>query len=515
MRNVGIQIVACAVPLLAAGCEGFDTSQIPGFSELAALSETPESTELSVREDRDGDGLSNIEEDALGTHHADPDTDGDGNDDFLEISLGTDPNTPNTDETVDGVPRAFDGLILPGESRVFFRGVDATTTAYVRLMGLVRQETRIQIDWQEIVEDEVVTSVTTVETMQPRQFWYWGHDLGAQAIVVEPADMTVTQLEVSVLPGGDSVFYQFISSAGLENGPRGFVDFPSEIAEADLDFTLLMAHGLGDEPATWDSFAFIAERISPDIRILRTQVEPSGSVAERAGELARYMLREDAGSLYGIGHSMGGLDLRYILTKGSEEHPAFIDAANQILGVYTIATPHYGAFLASLVEVVPEVATLVESAAPAVTDLEPGSDVLDYLNGAFDGDVSLGARVVPIIALVFHAGSVVFTHSDGVVELTSQAFGDHVVSDIPSSHGAGLGAGKHIPAIPTRADPEVDSFEVLGFILSDIVARRAATEPPSSIGPGIGGDQEGSANQDETGDDSVDGSPEAPEAPAD
>ncbi|NIM70613.1 MAG: hypothetical protein GTN86_03930, partial [Xanthomonadales bacterium] len=56
-------------------------------------------------------------------------------------------------------------------------------------------------------------------------------------------------------------------------------------------------------------------------------------------------------------------------------------------------------------------------------------------------------------------------------EITSQAFGDHVISDIPSTRGAGLGAGKHIPFVPTRADVELYSFEVLGRILSDIAAR--------------------------------------------
>jgi hypothetical protein len=44
--------------------------------------------------------------------------------------------------------------------------------------------------------------------------------------------MVVTQFEVTVL-GGDSVFYNFISSGGLANGPRGFVPFPELLAEAE------------------------------------------------------------------------------------------------------------------------------------------------------------------------------------------------------------------------------------------------------------------------------------------
>ena len=471
-RCAALAAVAALVPLMV-GCGALTGSPPAGLSELTKLIETPEAGELPASRDRDGDGLSNEEEDQLGTHHADPDTDGDGTDDFAEIVFGTDPTTPQRDETVDGVPPAYDGLILPGETRVFFRGAGAGSTAYVRLMGLVRQETRVSIRWQEIVEDEPVTRAATVETFGPQQYWYWGHDLGGSAVVVDPARLTVTQLEVTVLAGGDSVAYNFISSGGLLNGPRGLVPFPEDLAEADLDLTLLMAHGLNDKASSWDSFVFMAERIDDDIRVIRTNVAPLDAVSRRAGELARFILRQEPETLYAIGHSMGGLDLRYVLTKASEGDETFVDAGETIEAVYTIATPHRGAFLAGLASEFPEFTDFIDATAPAITDLEPGSDVIDYLNEAFDGDVSIGDRVVPVVALAFYAGGA-FPASDGVVEVASQALGDHVLSDIPSTRGAGLGAGKHISLVPTRADTELHSFEVLGAILSDIVARREA-----------------------------------------
>ncbi|HUU86040.1 MAG TPA: hypothetical protein VM243_21290 [Phycisphaerae bacterium] len=467
----------CAVTLvLAGGCVNLDPSRTPGLEALADLFATPQSTDLPASRDRDGDGLTNEEEDQLGTEHGNPDTDADGLDDLLELETGTDPTVPNQDQTVDGVPPAFDGLILPGESRVFFRGAEAPFVAYLRLMGLVRSDTRVSIEWQEITEDEPLTRATTDVTFRPRQHWYWGHDLGGSATVSDPADMTVTQLTVTVQPGGDSLAYNFISSGGLRNGPRGLVPFPQDLADADLNITLLMAHGLADEAATWDSFAFMAERISENIRIIRTDVEPAGAVAERAGELARFIQREEPGEFYAIGHSMGGLDLRYILTKAAQADEAFVNAADAILGLYTIATPHDGAFLAGLTEEFPEFTEFIDLAAPAVIDLEPGSDVLDYLNESFDGDVTIDGRIVPVTALAFQAGAPLFPASDGVVEIASQAFGDHVISDVPSTRGAGLGAGKHVPFVPSRADVELHSFEVLGRILSDIVARRTAPE---------------------------------------
>ena len=462
--------------VLPGGCDALDDVQVSALSALADLIETDSSTELPASRDRDGDGLTNEEEDELGTEHGDPDTDGDGQDDLRELETGTDPTVPNQDQTVDGVPPAFDGVLQPGQSRVFFRGAAAPYTAYLRLMGLVRSQTRVSVQWQEIVENEPVTVATSLLTFDPGQYWCWGHDVGGPAVIVDPESMTVTQLEVTVLTGGDSIAYSFISSGGLLNGPRGFVPFPQELAEADLNVTLLMAHGLADEAGSWDSFAFMAERISDGINVIRTDVEPTGSVAERAGELARFIQREDPENVYAIGHSMGGLDLRYILTKAAAGDPAFVGAGDAIVGVYTIATPHWGALMASLVEEFPEFTDFVDLTAPAIMDLEPGSAVLDYLNDSFDGDVTIDGRVVPVVALAFHAGEPSFPASDGVVDVASQSFGSHVIGDVPSTRGAGLGGGKHIPLVPTRADVELHSYEVLGRILADIVARQAESE---------------------------------------
>ena len=461
--------------LVLAGCGSAADGQAGALQTLARLVGGPEPSEMPASQDRDGDGLTDEQEDQLGTHHADPDTDGDGVSDFQEIENGTDPTTARRQETVEGLPTAFDGVIHPGESRVFYRGAAAPATAYLRLMGLVRQETRLSIAWQEIDQnDQPITRATTTETSGPREYWCWGHDLGAQAAVSQPANMIVTQLEVTVL-GGDSVFYNFISSGGLANGPRGFLPFPEMLAEAELNFTLLMAHGLGEQAASWDSFAIMAERISDDLQIIRTDVSPTGTVSERAGELARFILRQDQPEIYAVGHSMGGLDLRYILTKASENDPAFIDAGQAIQAVYTIATPHRGAFLAALTNEFPEFTDFIDVTAPAVIDLQPGSNVLDYLNESFEGDVTIEGRTVPVVALSFHAGSTLFADSDGIVEISSQAFGDHIIGDVPSTRGAGLGAGKHTPFIPTRADPELESYEVLARILTDIVQRRQAT----------------------------------------
>ena len=139
--------------------------------------------------------------------------------------------------------------------------------------------------------------------------------------------MTVSQFTVTVEEGGDSVFYSFISSGGLTNGPRGLVEFPQILADAEYDFDILLAHGFADSSPSWDSFALMLERMSPGIRVLRTDTEPLGTVNERAGELARFILREEPTEFYAVAHSMGGLDLRFIATQAAEGNPAFAPAA--------------------------------------------------------------------------------------------------------------------------------------------------------------------------------------------
>ncbi len=61
-----------------------------------------------VDDDLDGDGLTNAEEEALGTDPEDADTDDDGMDDGTEVENGADPLDPDTDD--DGIPDGEDGL---------------------------------------------------------------------------------------------------------------------------------------------------------------------------------------------------------------------------------------------------------------------------------------------------------------------------------------------------------------------------------------------------------------------
>lgn len=70
-------------------------------------------------------------------------------------------------------------------------------------------------------------------------------------------------------------------------------------------------------------------------RVFAARVSPTAGVAQRALDLKRFIEREvPAGPVHVIGHSMGGLDARYMTTKLGME--------DRVLSVTSIGTPHRG-----------------------------------------------------------------------------------------------------------------------------------------------------------------------------
>ena len=81
---------------------GQATEGIEETTEPSSEDSTPENeTELDENQDSDGDGLSDDEEDMLGTNPNNPDSDNDGISDGDEQTTGTDPNDDDTDD--DGI----------------------------------------------------------------------------------------------------------------------------------------------------------------------------------------------------------------------------------------------------------------------------------------------------------------------------------------------------------------------------------------------------------------------------
>ena len=124
----------------------------------------------------------------------------------------------------------------------------------------------------------------------------------------------------------------------------------ADLSGCDKDETkpaVLFAHGFNDSQKAWAKFAKYIRENEREWRVFRTSVSEDGSIAKRAHMLAKYITKaadqcniKDR-QLRVVAHSMGGLDIRYIV---SNPHDSKImrDAAKKIERIYTIATPHQG-----------------------------------------------------------------------------------------------------------------------------------------------------------------------------
>lgn len=114
---------------------------------------------------------------------------------------------------------------------------------------------------------------------------------------------------------------------------------------------ILFAHGYHDYLTTWDSFythILTTDEFS-DWHVYRTDVDPKGSIENRGSQLADYIssltdVEDD--SMIVVGHSMGGLDLRYVISEGhkheGEADNKYYISAKKIHKLYTLASPHGG-----------------------------------------------------------------------------------------------------------------------------------------------------------------------------
>ncbi len=125
--------------------------------------------------------------------------------------------------------------------------------------------------------------------------------------------------------------------------------------EKRKDTTFLFAHGLHGHPWEWDTFAKSVKK--QGFNVWRTKVKSAGHIHERAEQLADFMKKAQRKcdtpdkTVIAVGHSMGGLDIRYIVGRAADYHrkgdgksgsKALYERAKLLKKVYTIATPHLG-----------------------------------------------------------------------------------------------------------------------------------------------------------------------------
>lgn len=225
--------------------------------------------------------------------------------------------------------------------------------------------------------------------------------------------------------------------------------------------TILFAHGLNGSPLVWNIFAKKANDMG--WRVLRTVVSKNGSIKKRARMLNAYIMKVNEkcgipdGSLRVVGHSMGGLDLRYLVHYQ-------LPAAKKIESVYTLATPHQGDNFANL------------GTGDAIENLKPEfMKNFNYWNPYCDEQKALADmgkpshrfqidnRQIYLYAFRFNCDGN-DNEGDGVVGWKKQRYGLHYTSS------DSLLKGKHaktITAAACTAELETEQVKVLEIILND------------------------------------------------
>jgi triacylglycerol lipase len=200
----------------------------------------------------------------------------------------------------------------------------------------------------------------------------------------------------------------------------------------------------------------------PGVRVLATTTRPFGSIASRAGLLDQQLrnafrtgVLDPGAATHLFGHSMGGLDVRYLTHMPP-------DPARQIRTVVTIGTPHLGTPLASLVtggvfglhigSLLPNnipVLDELRATTGAAADLTP--QALRLFNQRFRDVPAVGyVNVVGTGRIARPPTSTLFWPShlllhdlgepnDGVVPYPSAAAGGHQVIEWPGDHADLIG----------------------------------------------------------------------------
>jgi triacylglycerol lipase len=184
------------------------------------------------------------------------------------------------------------------------------------------------------------------------------------------------------------------------------------------------------------------------ITALTVRLPPGGGVPERAGKLAT-LLRSVPGRIVIIGHSMGGLDARYLAAKS--------DLVDRIAAVITVGTPHRGTPLADVAahhsmrliyRMVQALGIPIDAVQWLTTEgaARFNAEIKDNPR-IFYGSVVAGKRLpttpISVPLRIMHKYLNKFGPNDGVVPLDSQPWGT-VLADIEADHLAQTGWGAKV-----------------------------------------------------------------------
>ncbi len=225
---------------------------------------------------------------------------------------------------------------------------------------------------------------------------------------------------------------------------------------------VLFAHGYQSDKSTWDIFANHAQE--KGYNVFRFNVSKDASIESRATQLAKKIVQNRDKianhSLITIGHSMGGLDLRYIISLGhdnqSNKQNIFYQASKKIKTIFTIASPHKGTGLKG-----------IDDATKDMEDenMKKFNEKYPYSTYTIDG------RKIDFLAYRFRCGDAKISDgehpqsaskldSDGVVWTKKQIFNG-------AKYTQSIYSGKHTEDALCIEDEELIQTEILDDILDN------------------------------------------------
>ncbi|HUS65262.1 MAG TPA: alpha/beta fold hydrolase [Kofleriaceae bacterium] len=230
-------------------------------------------------------------------------------------------------------------------------------------------------------------------------------------------------------------------------------------------YPVVLAHGLMgfDEIAVAGQrhayFRKVRDRLEAsrwEVNVAR--VARTGSVAERARELARFIEAIDAPRVNVVAHSMGGLDARWAIAK--------LGLAKKVASLTTVGTPHHGTPLADLGRGLSEKVGLRQLLAALGLPFEALDDLTTSRASFFNEeapmspDVACGCVVAvarrqsktnPLLWPTRLYLSMSAGENDGLIPAASQRWGD-VLAEIEADHLAQIGWSSHFNAVEFYAD---------------------------------------------------------------
>lgn len=157
------------------------------------------------------------------------------------------------------------------------------------------------------------------------------------------------------------------------------------------------------------------------VHCLLPAVSPAGTIAERAGMLAYELFKSDIPEFFLLGHSMGGLDARYLAS--------FLDPDRRIKRVLTVSTPHHGSPVATWALASPTLfpAFIRYIGRPGLDELTPEArlaapipDRGDVLYTSYASNRPLAEQSVLLRSL----GRLIHDNNDGLVSVDSARWGN-------------------------------------------------------------------------------------------